>query len=207
MNNSTVIVARRAAAVAPLPAPRQKGGLLLSRATIAMFSAACGLAVANANYAQPLLVAIGQSLRMPASTLGLIPALTQFGVTAGIALLLPLGDIVPVRRLLTVTIVFQAMALAGIALAPDGVTLLLLSLMVGFFGITPYVLPPYATLRTPLAQRGRITALLAQGVIVGMLLARSVSGLIGVQAGWRAVYALAAVAMLFLLCRCGGRFR
>jgi predicted MFS family arabinose efflux permease len=199
MNNSTVIVARRAAAVAPLPAPRQKGGLLLSRATIAMFSAACGLAVANANYAQPLLVAIGQSLRMPASTLGLIPALTQFGVTAGIALLLPLGDIVPVRRLLTVTIVFQAMALAGIALAPDGVTLLLLSLMVGFFGITPYVLPPYATLRTPLAQRGRITALLAQGVIVGMLLARSVSGLIGVQAGWRAVYALAAVAMLFLL--------
>ena len=71
--------------------------------------------------------------------------------------------------------------------------------MVGFFGITPYVLPPYATLRTPLAQRGRVTALLAQGAIVGMLLARSVSGVIGLHAGWRTVYALAAVAMLLLL--------
>ncbi len=61
------------------------------------------------------------------------------------------------------------------------------------------MLPPYATLRTPLAQRGRITALLAQGVLVGMLLARSVSGVIGLHFGWRCVYALAAVAMLLLL--------
>ena len=46
-----------------------------------MLAAACGLAVANANYAQPLLVAMGQSLHLPESMLGLIPALTQFGVT------------------------------------------------------------------------------------------------------------------------------
>ena len=71
--------------------------------------------------------------------------------------------------------------------------------MVGFFGIAPYVLPPYATLRTPIAQRGKVTALLAQGVIVGMLLARAVSGVIGLHLGWRTVYALAAVAMLLLL--------
>jgi MFS family permease len=164
-----------------------------------MLAASCGLAAANANYAQPLLVAIGQSLHLPGSMLGLIPALTQFGVTFGIALLLPLGDVIPTRRLLTVTITLQAAALAGVALAPDGTSLLLLSLMVGFFGITPYVLPPYATLRTPLTQRGRVTALLAQGVIVGMLLARSVSGVLGVYAGWRTVYVLAAVAMLALL--------
>ena len=69
----------------------------------------------------------------------------------GIAFLLPLGDMVPARRLLTVTITLQAAALAGVAFAPNGTSLLLLSLMVGFFGIAPYVLPPYATLRTPLA--------------------------------------------------------
>jgi predicted MFS family arabinose efflux permease len=164
-----------------------------------MLAAACGLAVANANYAQPLLVAMGQSLHLSESMLGLIPALTQFGVTFGIAFLLPLGDVVPARRLLTVTIILQAAALTGVALAPDGTSLLLMSLMVGFFGIAPYVLPPYATLRTPLSQRGRVTALLAQGVIVGMLLARSVSGVIGFHAGWRTVYAIAAAAMLLLL--------
>ena len=200
MDHSNALQARRGAvAVPPAVGTQQDSAAPLSRASIAMLAASCGLAAANANYAQPLLVAIGQSLHLPGSMLGLIPALTQFGVTFGIALLLPLGDVIPTRRLLTVTITLQAAALAGVALAPDGTSLLLLSLMVGFFGITPYVLPPYATLRTPLAQRGRVTALLAQGVIVGMLLARSVSGLIGLYAGWRIVYALAAVAMLLLL--------
>ena len=199
MDHFTAIMAGRGAAVAPAPAANQDGASLLSGAAIAMLAAACGLAVANANYAQPLLVAIGHSLHLADTALGLIPALTQFGVMVGIAVLLPLGDVMPTRRLLTVTILLQAAALAGIALAPDGTTLLLLSLLVGFFGITPYVLPPYATLRTPLAQRGRITALLAQGVLVGMLLAGSVSGVIGVQVGWRGVYCLAAAAMLLLL--------
>ena len=199
MGHSTAFLARTAA-VTTLPAgPRLEGAAPLSRTAIAMLAAACGLAAANANYAQPLLVAIGQSLDLPESKLGLIPALTQFGITFGIAFLLPLGDVVPARRLLTVTILLQAVTLTGLALAPNGTSLLLLSLVVGFFGITPYVLPPYATLRTPFAQRGRITALLAQGVLVGFLLARSVSGVIGLYAGWRTVYALAAMAMLLLL--------
>jgi MFS family permease len=180
MDHPTALHAQQEAVAAP-PAvgTQQESATPLSQAAIAMLAASCGLAVANANYAQPLLVAMGQSLLLPESLLGLIPALTQFGVTFGIALLLPLGDVIPARRLLTVTIILQAAALAGVAFAPDGTSLLLLSLMAGFFGITPYVLPPYATLRTPLAQRGRVTALLAQGVIVGMLLARSVSGVIG----------------------------
>ena len=199
MDHATAVLARPPAA-AQLPAgTRQDSATPLSRGAIAMLAATCGLAAANANYAQPLLVAMGQSLHLSESMLGLIPALTQFGVAFGIAFLLPLGDVMPARRLLTVTIILQAAALAGLALAPNGTSLLLLSLMIGFFGIAPYVLPPYATLRTPFAQRGRVTALLAQGVIVGMLLARSVGGVIGLYAGWRTVYALAAAAMLLLL--------
>lgn len=174
-------------------------GGMLSRADIHVLAAACGLAVANANYAQPLLVDIGASLGLGGATLGLLPALTQLGVAAGIAVLLPLGDVMPTRRLLTASILAQAAALTGVALAPDGAVLLGMSLLVGFFGIVPYVLPPYATLRSAAARRGRVTALLGQGVIVGMLLARGVSGVIGLHAGWRAVYALAAVAMLLVL--------
>jgi predicted MFS family arabinose efflux permease len=200
MVQSSAVLASAAAAAARLPAGTQQDSAApLSRDAIAMLAVACGLAVANANYAQPLLVAMGRSLHLPQSVLGLILAATQFGVTFGIAFLLPLGDMVPARRLLTVTTILQAAALGGMALAPDGAMLLLLSLMVGFFGITPYLLPPYATLRTPLARRGQITALLAQGVLVGMLVARSVSGIIGLHTGWRTVYALAAVATLLLL--------
>jgi hypothetical protein len=56
----------------------------LSRGSISILAAACGLAVANANYSQPLLVDIGQSLHLTDSAVSLLPALTQLGVSAGI---------------------------------------------------------------------------------------------------------------------------
>lgn len=143
----------------------------LGGGSVGLLAVACGIAVANAYYAQPLLVEIGQSLRLSDLAVGLIPALTQIGVAAGVLLLLPLGDVIPARRLLTVAIIFQAIALAATSLAPSGSVLIAMSLVIGFFGITPYVLPPYATLRTSAQRRGHVTALLVQGIIVGMLLA------------------------------------
>jgi len=85
------------------------------------------------------------------------------------------------------------------AFTPSGSLLIALSFTIGLFDITPYVLPPYATLRTPAQRRCHVTALLAQGVIIGMLLARSVSGFVGLHFGWRAVYGVAAIPMLLLL--------
>jgi predicted MFS family arabinose efflux permease len=167
----------------------------LGRASIALLAAACGLVVANANYAQPLLLEIARTLHMSDAAVGLVPALTQTGVL----LLLPLGDVMPARRLLTVVISLQAIALAATSVAPTGPLLIALSFAIGFCGITPYILPPYATLRTPAHRRGHVTALLAQGVIVGMLLARSMSGWIGLHSGWRTVYGMAAGLMLLLL--------
>jgi predicted MFS family arabinose efflux permease len=171
----------------------------LSDRNIRLLAAACGVAVANANYVQPLLVQIGRSLGIAASTTALIPALTQIGVALGVLFLLPLGDIVPARRLLTVTILPQIFVLAAMAAAPNGPILIALSPLVGFFGITPYILPPYASLRTPLARRGRVIALLGQGVLIGMLVARGVAGLVGHAFGWRVVYAGAAVLTTALL--------
>ena len=103
----------------------------------------------------------GLSLHLSSSMLGLgTRRRLQFGVTFGIAFPATARRRgAGVRRLLTVTIILQAAAMAGVAFAPDGTSLLLLSLMVGFFGIAPYVLPPYAAVaRTPLTQRGRVIA-------------------------------------------------
>jgi predicted MFS family arabinose efflux permease len=198
-NQSSEAASLLAVGSSRMPDPRQISSEMLGRGSIRFLAAACGVAVANANYAQPLLVDIGQSFGLSDARVGLIPALTQFGVAAGVLLLLPLGDFVSARRLLTVTIILQIVALAATAIAPSGPVMIALALLIGFFGITPYVLPPYATLRTPLEQRGWVTALLAQGVLVGMLLARTASGFVGLHLGWRAVYALAAILMILLL--------
>jgi len=172
---------------------------LLSRGTITAMAAISGIAVANLFYAQPLLPAIARSLGITEATAGLIPALGQIGLAAGILFVLPLGDIMPVRRLLTVSVLAQAVILAAMASGLTAMPFLVLTFILGFFGLTPYILPPYATLHTPLAQRGRVTSLLAQGVLVGMLLARGIGGAVGLHFGWRFVYAMAAVAMLLTL--------
>jgi predicted MFS family arabinose efflux permease len=198
-NQKSEAVSFPAVETTPSPDPRQSSPGTLGRGSIRVLAAACGIAVANANYAQPLLVDIGRSFGLSDATVGLIPALTQFGVAAGVLFLLPLGDFISARRLLTVTIALQIAALTTTAIAPSGPVLIALAPLLGFFGITPYVLPSYATLRTPLDQRGWVTALLAQGVLIGMLLARSISGFVGLHLGWRAVYALAAVLMIVFL--------
>lgn len=70
----SVVVLERPPAGAPCAGDEHASAEPLSRAAIAMLAAACGLVVANANYAQPLLVAMGQSLHLRGSMLGLIPA-------------------------------------------------------------------------------------------------------------------------------------
>jgi predicted MFS family arabinose efflux permease len=168
----------------------------LSPRNITVLASVSGIAIANLFYAQPLLPEIGRSLGMTEATTGLIPALSQIGLACGILFVLPLGDVVPVRRLLTLSVLAQAAILTAMACGPAALAFLTLSLMLGFFGLVPYILPPYATLRTAADRRGRVTSLLAQGVLVGMLLARTISGTIGLHFGWRSVYAMAAVVML-----------
>jgi predicted MFS family arabinose efflux permease len=52
-----------------------------------------------------------------------------------------------------------------------------------------------ATLAAP-EERGRITGLVTSGVVLGILLARTVSGVLADLAGWRAVYGFSAILML-----------
>lgn len=68
---------------------------------------ACAASVADGYYIQPLLVEIGASLAVPERLLGLLPALTQAGVAAGVLFLLPLADLVSARRLLLAVIPAQ----------------------------------------------------------------------------------------------------
>lgn len=160
---------------------------------------ACAASVANGYYIQPLLVEIGASLAVPERLLGLLPALTQVGVAAGVLFLLPLADLVSARHLLLAVIPAQMAALLLAAASGRTTTLMAACLLIGFAGITPYVLPPYASARVRPAELGRMTGLLTRGIIVGILLARTVSGVIGTHLGWRVVYVVALAVMLGVL--------
>jgi predicted MFS family arabinose efflux permease len=164
----------------------------LKSSAVLLFSVACGLAVGNVYYAQPLLDAMAEAFAMSPATIGIVITLTQIGYGIGLVLLVPLGDLLNRRRLIVTQTLLSAAALLMIALAPDSTWLLLGMTLTGLLAVVTQVLVAYAaTLAIP-AQRGRVVGVVTSGIVVGILLARTVAGGMADLAGWRAIYLLSA---------------
>ncbi|MCU1772745.1 MFS transporter [Pseudomonas sp. 13B_3.2_Bac1] len=164
----------------------------LKSSVVLLFAIACGLAVGNVYYAQPLLDAMAEAFAMSPATIGIVITLTQIGYGIGLVLLVPLGDLLNRRRLIVTQTLLSAAALLMIALAPSSAWLLLGMTLTGLLAVVTQVLVAYAaTLAIP-AQRGRVVGVVTSGIVVGILLARTIAGAMADLAGWRAIYLLSA---------------
>ncbi|WP_086706623.1 MFS transporter [Streptomyces antimycoticus] len=160
---------------------------------ILLFAVACGSAVANVYFAQPLLVTLGERFALGPGLLGAIVAITQLGYAAGLFLLVPLGDLVDRRRLITLQLGLLAAALLLAGLAPGTAALLTTLAAVGALAVVAQTMVAAAAHLTAPAFRGRVVGAVTSGVITGILLARTVAGVVADLAGWRAVYLFSAV--------------
>ena len=165
---------------------------------VLLLALACGAAVANLYYAQPLLDTIAGRLGTSAGVAGLVVTASQVGYAAGLLLLVPLGDIVERRTLVVRMLLLCAVALAGCAVAPSIGPLALAIAVVGITSVVAQVLIPLAGDLAGDDERGKVVGTIMSGLLIGILLARTVSGFVAELAGWRAIYALAAVAMVAL---------
>ncbi|WP_380281884.1 MFS transporter [Kitasatospora purpeofusca] len=166
----------------------------LSPAVAWLFSVASGLAVANVYYAQPLLDLIADDLGIGRATVGLVGTLTQVGYGVGLVLLVPLGDHLDRRMLITAQLGLSVAALAAVAVAPSALLMLLAMAAVGVLAVVAQVMVAHAASLAEPADRGRVVGTVTSGIVIGILLARTVAGTIGDLAGWRAVYVVSAVA-------------
>lgn len=164
----------------------------ISRALVLMLAAGAGLAVASIYYSQPMLGVLGEDLQAGTRATGWVPTLTQLGYALGILLLAPLGDRIDRRRLIVLKAGALALALLGSALAPGIGWLLAASLAVGLAGTLAQDIVPAAATLAPPAHRGRVVGTVMTGLLLGILLSRVASGLVGQQWGWRAVFLAAA---------------
>jgi predicted MFS family arabinose efflux permease len=157
---------------------------------------ACGASVANLYYGQPLLGLIRQTFGVSAGTSALVVTVTQVGYALGLALLLPLGDLLENRKLSSRTLVVTAVALAVAAVAPGfGVFLIALAL-VGVTSVVAQVLIPLAAHLAPEESRGKYVGQVTGGLLLGIMLARSLASLAAAAWGWRSIYAISAAVML-----------
>lgn len=163
-----------------------------------LFAVGGGAAVGNLYWAQPLLDEIAADLHASSSLAGLLVTVTQVGYALGILLVVPLGDVLDRRRLVPGVLVASAVALLLAAVAPSFGALLGALGLVGLTTVAGQLLTPLAGDLADPAARGRVVGTVASGMLTGILVSRTVSGLVAQVAGWRAIYVVAAVAALVL---------
>ncbi|MCA0922945.1 MFS transporter [Pseudooceanicola nanhaiensis] len=164
-----------------------------------LMAVTAGLVVANNYYNQPLLAEIAEDFSTSERAAALIATLTQVGYAAGLLLLLPLGDMIERRRIISVLLVASSGMLVAFALMPALHPLMLVGFLVGFSSVVPQFLPPIASKLAPKGQAGRAVGLVMGGLLLGIILSRFVGGVVGGTIGWRTLYLVAAGLMLVLL--------
>jgi predicted MFS family arabinose efflux permease len=165
-------------------------------------SVACGIAVANIYYNQPMLGVIERDFPDAPHATSLIPTATQLGYAAGLFLLVPLGDLIARRLLIVVQFVALAAALVAAALAPTAWALVGASLLVGATASVAQQIIPFAASLAEPARRGATIGSIMSGLLCGLLLGRAFAGFIADHFGWRAVFWIGmglALAMAVLL--------
>jgi predicted MFS family arabinose efflux permease len=130
---------------------------------------------------------------------GLLVTVSQITYAIGLVLLVPLGDLVDRRRLVTRLLAGCAVAMGLAAIAP-GFALLAVALgIASLCSVVVQILVPFASTLAPESERGKVVGMVMSGVITGILLARTVSGIVAGALGWRAPFAVAAALMVVLL--------
>lgn len=159
-----------------------------------LLAVACALSVANVYYAQPLLDAIGREFLLDEGAVGIVVTATQLGCALALLFVVPLGDLLDRRRLMIGQLGLLMLALGAVALARNTPWLLAGMVALGLLGtaMTQGLLALSAALAAP-EERGRVVGAAQGGVVIGLLLARTVSGVVADGWGWRAVYLVSAV--------------
>lgn len=162
-----------------------------------LFAIASGSSVANVYYAQPLLDALARDFEIAQAAVGGVVTATQVGCAVSLLFLVPLGDLMDRRRLMTVQALALVIALTAVGVVRSTPALLAGMLAVGLLGtaMTQGLIAYAASVAAP-HERGRVVGMAQSGVFIGLLLARVFAGGVSDIAGWRGVYLCAAALML-----------
>jgi predicted MFS family arabinose efflux permease len=168
--------------------PRTHATSAVGPGLLAILPVAAGLTVANNYYNQAMLGILAREFDLTAATVSIIPVMTQLGNVAGILFLAPLGDILERRALILLTMLGLIVALFAAAVAPSFLWLAAAGAAIGVFAsVTQQIVPLAVHLAAP-SERGRVLGIVTGGILTGILLARTISGIVSDLWGWRAMF-------------------
>ena len=174
---------------------------VLTKSLILLMAVVCGVCVANLYYLQPLEAQVASDFHVSQSAAGVAAMLSQVGYACGLLLLVPLGDICEQRSLILRMLVLVLVSLLLIAFSPVYGVLLAAMFAMGLTTIVPQLIVPFAAHLARPETRGNVIGDVMSGLLIGILLSRTFSGLVGSAFGWRTVFLIGAglMAVLFFL--------
>jgi predicted MFS family arabinose efflux permease len=167
-----------------------------SRGKIIMMAIIAGAVITNIYCTQPILPLIKAGLGVNLTMVDLVAAAALLGFSTGLALLLPLGDRFDRRKLVLAQIALAFVFGIAAAIAPGIWALIAASFGLGIVSCVPQQLVPFAAVMSQPHQRGRNVGTVVSGIMVGILVGRTIAGVVGAAWGWRAVYGLEAAFMV-----------
>ncbi|MBV7532244.1 MFS transporter [Chitinophaga sp. sic0106] len=172
--------------------------MALSKWNIAIMALCTGLIVANIYYSQPLMVLMGEEFNVSESNAGQVTFFTQVGYALGLLFCVPLGDMLEKRKQIVIMTLASAGALVVSALSQSIDMLKAAGLLIGFTSVVPQLILPLAATLSSNENRGKVIGIVTSGLLIGILLSRTLSGIVGHHFGWRAMFWIAAGISVFL---------
>lgn len=154
--------------------------------------------MANLYYCQPLLGALSRAFHVSEESASFVNICSQIGYGIGLFFIVPLGDMIPRRRLLIWMILLSGVSLLGVAFSVNMNWLYIFSICVGITSTACQVFIPLAVHLADDDERGKVLGTILGGLLTGVLLSRSLSGFVAEYFGWQTVYFTASIFMALL---------
>lgn len=170
----------------------------LDRGIILLMAISTGVAVANIYYAQPLLHSIAQHFAISYAAVGIIVTVAQLSYALGLILLVPLGDFFNQKQLIVSMTALATLGLLMCALSNSLTILLVGTAISAFFSVVAQVIVPLSASLAHPEQRGKAVGTIMAGLLLGILLARTISGVLSTLGNWQTIYWFAAAIMIVI---------
>lgn len=163
-----------------------------------LMAIACGLCAGANYYCQPLISSIQQSFDVPQSQVALTVTFAQISYALGLLFIVPLGDIVNKTKFIPFLMLGAAVGLGICALSVNLPMLWIGTVIAGLFSVAAQVLIPFVTIAVRPEKIGQVVGFLMSGLLVGILLSTSLSGLFSNLIHWKVIYIFSAIFMLVI---------
>ncbi|KIX03350.1 uncharacterized protein Z518_06902 [Rhinocladiella mackenziei CBS 650.93] len=164
-----------------------------------LFAFAGCFTVANLYYNHPILNLLADDFHVTDEESSYIPTLAQAGYAGGLLFLCPLGDLVKRRPFVLWLVWFTATLWIGLCVTNSFAAFGAISFLTSVTTVTPQLMLPLVGDMAPPHRRATSISIVVSGMLLGMLIARLLSGIVAQYIGWRYIYWISFGLQYFIL--------